>query len=156
MSGTINKVILIGRLGDAVKLHYFDDNNCIGRFPLATDESFTNREGERVNITDWHNIVLRNKAAELCEKYLTKGDLVYLEGRLKNRQWKGEDGQTRYSTEVHVNDFTFLSNRKAETVDRSTPQPSNTARPTEKSNSPAEETSSPPKTEVPPEDDLPF
>ncbi|NND79620.1 MAG: single-stranded DNA-binding protein, partial [Maribacter sp.] len=62
--------------------------------------------------TDWHNIVVRNKAAEICEKYLSKGDKIYVEGRLKNRQWQGEDGNTRYTTEVHVQDFTFLSTKK--------------------------------------------
>jgi single-strand DNA-binding protein len=55
--------------------------------------------------------VVRNKAAEICEKYLSKGDKVYVEGRLKNRQWQGEDGNTRYTTEVHVQDFTFLTNK---------------------------------------------
>ncbi|RIV34743.1 single-stranded DNA-binding protein [Flagellimonas lutimaris] len=113
MSGTLNKVMLIGHLGDEVKMHYFEGGNCIGRFPLATNETYTNRQtGERVTNTDWHNIVVRNKAAEICEKYLSKGDKVYVEGRLKNRQWQGEDGNTRYTTEVHVQDFTFLTTKK--------------------------------------------
>lgn len=113
MSGTLNKVMLIGHLGDEVKMHYFEGGNCIGRFPLATNETYTNRQtGERVTNTDWHNIVVRNKAAEVCEKYLSKGDKVYVEGRLKNRQWQGEDGNTRYTTEVHVQDFTFLTTKK--------------------------------------------
>lgn len=112
MSGTLNKVMLIGHLGDEVKLHYFEGGNCIGRFPLATNESYTNKQtGEKVTNTDWHNIVLRNKAAEICEKYLSKGDKIYVEGRLKNRQWQGEDGITKYTTEVHVQDFTFLSTK---------------------------------------------
>ncbi|OQD44462.1 single-stranded DNA-binding protein [Croceivirga radicis] len=112
MSGTLNKVMLIGHLGDEVKVHYFEGGGCIGRFPLATNETYTNRTtGERVTNTDWHNIVVRNKAAEVCEKYLKKGDKVYVEGRLKNRQWQGEDGNTRYATEVHVQDFTFLTNK---------------------------------------------
>ncbi|MDF0707187.1 single-stranded DNA-binding protein [Flagellimonas okinawensis] len=112
MSGTLNKVMLIGHLGDEVKMHYFEGGNCIGRFPLATNETYTNRQtGERVTNTDWHNIVVRNKAAEICEKYLSKGDKVYVEGRLKNRQWQGEDGNMRYTTEVHVHDFTFLSTK---------------------------------------------
>ncbi|NJB36835.1 MULTISPECIES: single-stranded DNA-binding protein [Flavobacteriaceae] len=112
MSGTLNKVMLIGHLGDEIKMHYFDGGGCIGRFPLATNETYTNRQtGERVTNTDWHNIVVRNKAAEVCEKYLKKGDKVYIEGRLKNRQWQGEDGNTRYATEVHVQDFTFLTNK---------------------------------------------
>lgn len=112
MSGTLNKVMLIGHLGDEVKIHYFEGGNCIGRFPLATNETYTNRQtGEKVTNTDWHNIVVRNKAAEICEKYLSKGDKIYVEGRLKNRQWQGEDGITKYTTEVHVQDFTFLSTK---------------------------------------------
>ena len=111
----MNKVMLIGHLGDEVKLHYFDGGNCIGRFPIATNETYTNRQtGEKVTNTEWHNIVVRNKAAEICEKYLNKGDLIYIEGRLKTRQWQGEDGATRYTTEVHATDFTFLVNKGAD------------------------------------------
>ena len=109
MSGTLNKVMLIGHTGDDVKVHYFDDNNCSGRFPLATNETYTNRNGERVTNTEWHNIVVRNKAAEICEKYLKKGDMVYIEGRLKTRKWQDEKGLDRYSTEIHCTDFTFLT-----------------------------------------------
>ncbi len=112
MAGTINKVILIGHLGDEVKMHYFDGGNSIGRFPIATNESYTNRQtGEKVTSTEWHNIVVRNKLAEICEKYLTKGDKVYCEGRIKTRQYE-VDGQKRYSTEIHVQDMTFLSTKK--------------------------------------------
>ena len=107
--------MLIGHLGDAVKMHYFDGGNCVGRFPIATNESYTNRQtGEKVTNTEWHNIVVRNKAAEICEKFLSKGDLIYIEGRLKTRQWQGEDGATRYTTEVQATDFTFLSNKSGE------------------------------------------
>ena len=113
MSGTLNKVMLIGHLGDEVKMHYFEGGNCIGRFPIATNETYTNRQtGEKVTNTEWHNIVVRNKAAEICEKYLNKGDKIYVEGRLKTRQWQGEDGGTRYTTEIHVQDFTFLSTKQ--------------------------------------------
>ncbi|MDG2396884.1 MAG: single-stranded DNA-binding protein [Flavobacteriaceae bacterium] len=113
MAGTINKVILIGHLGDNVKVHYFDGGGSVGRFPLATNESYTNKTtGEKVTNTDWHNIVVRNKAAEICEKYLTKGDKIYLEGRIKNRKWQGEKGEDRYTTEIIVNEFTFLTTKK--------------------------------------------
>jgi len=109
MSGTINKVILIGHLGDEVKMNYFEGGNSLGRFPIATNESYTNRQtGERVTTTEWHNIVVRNKLAETCEKYLSKGDKVYVEGRIKTRQWE-QDGQKRYTTEIHVNNMTFLT-----------------------------------------------
>lgn len=110
MSGTVNKVILIGHTGDEVKMHYFDGGGSIGRFPLATNETYTNRTtGEKVNNTEWHNIVVRNKAAEICEKYLKKGDKVYVEGRLKTRKWQDEKGIDRYSTEIQCIDFTFLT-----------------------------------------------
>jgi len=112
MSGTLNKVMLIGHLGDEIKLHYFDDRNCVGRFPLATNETYTNKQtNERVTNTEWHNIVVRNKAAEICEKYLNKGDKVYIEGRIKTRKWQDDKGNDRYSTEIHCTDFTFLTNK---------------------------------------------
>ncbi len=112
MSGTLNKVMLIGHLGDEVKMHYFDDKNCVGRFPLATNETYTNRQtNERVTNTEWHNIVVRNKAAEICEKYLSKGDKVYIEGRIKTRKWADDKGMERYSTEIQCSDFTFLTSK---------------------------------------------
>ena len=114
MAGRINKVILIGNLGDDVKMHYFDGGNSIGRFPIATSETYTNKQtGEKITNTDWHNIVVKNKLAEICEKYLTKGDKIYIEGKLKNRQWE-QDGVKRYATEVHVTEMTMLSNKKNE------------------------------------------
>lgn len=113
MSGTLNKVMLIGHLGDEVKMHYFEGGGCIGRFPLATNETYTSKQtNERVTNTEWHNIVVRNKAAEICEKYLSKGDKVYIEGRLKTRKWQDEAGNERYSTEIQCTDFTFLSTKK--------------------------------------------
>lgn len=112
MSGTLNKVMLIGHLGDDVKMHYFDDKNCVGRFPLATNETYTSKQtNERITNTEWHNIVVRNKAAEICEKYLSKGDKVYIEGRIKTRKWTDDKGIERYSTEIQCTDFTFLSTK---------------------------------------------
>jgi len=112
MSGTVNKVMLIGHLGDEVKMHYFEGGGCIGRFPIATNETYTNKQtGEKVTNTDWHNVVVRNKAAEICEKYLSKGDKVYIEGRIKTRKWTDDKGMERYSTEIQCTDFTFLTTK---------------------------------------------
>jgi len=112
MANSLNKVMLIGHLGDEVKMHYFEGGNCIGRFPVATNETYTNRQtGERVTTTEWHNVVVRNKLAELCEKYLSKGDRVYAEGRIKTRQWE-QEGTKRYTTEIHAQDMTFLNTKK--------------------------------------------
>lgn len=146
--------MLIGHLGDEVKMHYFEGGGCIGRFPLATNETYTNKQtGEKVTNTDWHNIVVRNKVAEICEKYLKKGDKVYVEGRLKNRQWQGEDGNMRYTTEVQVQDFTFMNNRsdlaQQQPQAQTQPQAQATVVPTPEPNG----TVSGPQGE---EDDLPF
>ena len=113
MNGTLNKVMLIGFLGDDIKMHYFDGGNCIGRFQLATNEVYINKTtNEKITSTEWHTLVVRNKAAELCEKYLSKGDKLYIEGRIKSRQWQADDGSTKYTSEIQVTEFTFLTTKK--------------------------------------------
>ncbi|MBF2091108.1 single-stranded DNA-binding protein, partial [Flavobacterium psychrophilum] len=67
---------------------------------------------EKITSTEWHNVVVRNKAAEICEKYLSKGDKIYVEGRIKSRQWQAEDGTVKYTTEIQVTEFTFLNTKK--------------------------------------------
>ncbi len=132
MSGTLNKVMLIGHTGDEVKMHWFEGGSCLGRFPLATNDSYLNKStGERVTTTEWHNIVVRNKAAEICEKYLKKGDKIYIEGRLKTRKWQDDQGRDRYSTEVQCIDFTFLTpkleNQQEGTASQKKAQDTNTS-----------------------------
>ncbi len=125
MANSLNKVMLIGHLGDEVKMHYFEGGNCLGRFPVATNESYSNKQtGEKVTTTEWHNVVARNKLAELCEKYLSKGDRVFIEGKIKTRQWE-QEGVKRYSTEIHALDMTFLTTKKDlnSPVQSSTPEP---------------------------------
>lgn len=110
MTGTLNKVMLIGHTGDDVKMHYFEGGGSIGNFSIATNEVYTNKTtGQRVESTEWHNVVVRNKAAEICEKYLKKGDKVYVEGRIKSRKWTDDKGIERTSVEVQCTDFTFLT-----------------------------------------------
>ena len=111
----------------------------MGRFSLATNEVYTNKtSGEKVTNTEWHNVVLRNKAAEICEKYLSKGDKVYIEGRIKTRKWQDQENKDRYTTEINVDEFTFLSTKKNEGGGSSP------------------EAAPPAKEEAPPESDLPF
>ena len=113
---TVNKVILIGHLGTDVKMHNFDANNCVARFSLATNESYLNKQtNERVTSTEWHNLVFYNKAAELCAKYLSKGDKIYIEGKLKTRKYQDQNGADKYSTEINVKEFTFLSTKQTPT-----------------------------------------
>ncbi len=146
MSGTLNKVMLIGHLGDDVKLHYFEGGGVIGRFPLATNETYTNKQtSERITNTEWHNIVVRNKGAEICEKYLSKGDKIYVEGRIKTRKWQDDKGNDRYSTEIQCTDFTFLSTKKESEENAS-----------KSSNAPKPENPSVANIENEDNDDLPF
>lgn len=113
MSATLNKVMLIGHLGEDVKMHYFENGSCIGRFSLATNEVYINKTtNEKITNTEWHQIVVRNNAAEICEKHLSKGDKIYVEGRLRSRQWQTEDGTHKNIVEIHVNDFVFLQTKK--------------------------------------------
>lgn len=147
MTGTLNKVMLIGHTGDDVKMTYFEGGNSIGRFPLATNEAYTNKTtGEKVTNTEWHTVVVRNKAAEICEKYLKKGDKVYIEGRLKTRKWTDDQGNDRYSTEIQCTDFTFLSSKPESGAERQA-----TAVAQSKEDAPQMENSDDEK-----EDDLPF
>lgn len=123
MAGTLNKIMLIGHTGDEVKMHYFEGGGCIGRFPLATNEDYVNKTtGEKVSNTEWHSIVVRNKGAEICEKYLSKGDKIYVEGRIKTRKWTDDKGVERYSTEVQCLEFKFLT-PKGQSNQTSQPQP---------------------------------
>ena len=149
MAGTLNKVMLIGHTGDEVKMTYFEGGNSIGRFPLATNEDYVNKStGERVSNTEWHTIVVRNKGAEICEKYLKKGDKVYIEGRIKTRKWQDEKGIERYATEIQCIDFTFLSPKNE------APNTSQTTNTTPKQEAVTKPLSS--KIESAEEDDLPF
>lgn len=110
MSGTLNKVILIGNVGGEVKIHRFDNNSLIGRLSIATSESYVSKEtGQRVEQTEWHNLVVRNKLAEIFEKHVKKGDKIYVEGKLKTRKYQDQSGQDKYTTEIIVNEFTFLN-----------------------------------------------
>ncbi|HET8839597.1 MAG TPA: single-stranded DNA-binding protein [Flavobacteriaceae bacterium] len=148
MAGTVNKVILIGHTGDEIKMHYFEGGNCLGRFPLATNEEYTNKAGDRISNTEWHNIVVRNKAAEICEKYLGKGDKIYIEGRIKTRKWQDDKGMDRYSTEIHCDDFTFLTPKEQSNSPKAKNQPADKT-PVQKNNTFAESSKED-------EDDLPF
>lgn len=152
MTGTLNKVMLIGHTGDDVKMHYFEGGGAIGRFPLATNEVYTNKStGQRVENTEWHNIVVRNKAAEICEKYLKKGDKVYVEGRLKTRKWTDDKGVERYSVEIQCTDFTFLTPKESSGAPAA--QNSASSKPVSE---PKNDTFAKPQSGKEDEDDLPF
>jgi len=110
MSGTVNKVILIGNLGKDPEVRHFENGGVLAAFSLATSESYTDRQtGEKRENTDWHDVVLWRGLAEVAEKYLRKGTKIYVEGKLKKRSYQDRDGNTRYATEVVGDEMTILS-----------------------------------------------
>ena len=104
----INKVILIGNLGKDPELRHTPQGQAVANFPLATSESWTDKNGQKQERTEWHKIVVWGKPAELTAKYLTKGRKAYVEGRLQTRAWDDKEGQKRYTTEVVANTVQFL------------------------------------------------
>jgi single-strand DNA-binding protein len=110
MSG-VNKVILVGRLGKDPEVRNLDNGATVANFTVATSESYKDKTtGEKKEITEWHNIVLWRGLAEVAQKYLHKGDMVYIEGKLRTRSWEKE-GVTRYTTEVLGDNMTMLSTK---------------------------------------------
>lgn len=108
MSGTLNKVMLIGNLGKDPEIKTFEGGNSLARFPMATSETYTNRNGERITQTEWHTVVVRGGLAGVAEKYLNKGDKVFIEGRIKTRSWEDQSGERKYATEIHAENMTML------------------------------------------------
>ncbi|KJS04487.1 MAG: single-stranded DNA-binding protein [Flavobacteriales bacterium BRH_c54] len=108
----INKVILVGNLGKDPEVRYLEGGTAVANFPLATSENYTDRSsGEKKTITEWHNVVLWRGLAEIAEKYLKKGNQVYIEGKLRTRKWQDKDGHDRYTTEI-VGDSMQMLGRK--------------------------------------------
>ena len=109
MSG-INKVILVGHLGKDPEVRHLDGNVTVASFPLATSETY-NKEGKRVEQTEWHNIVMWRGLADIASKYLQKGKLVYIEGKLRTRSFEDKEGHKKYTTEVVAENFTLLGRK---------------------------------------------
>jgi len=133
----VNKVILVGNVGKDPEVRYLEGGIATAKFSLATNETYTNKEGNKVDQTEWHNIVLWRKSAEIAEKYVRKGSLVCIEGKIKSRTWEDKDGNKRYAIDIVGDSMTLLGSKKEDTNSNSntvsTPQsaaePSNTAIP---------------------------
>lgn len=105
----VNEVTLIGNLGDDVKMHYFEGGGSIARFPLATSRQWTDKEsGEKKEKVNWHNVVVRNKTAELCEKYVKKGDRLYVKGSIEYGSYENDKKEKIYTTEITGLSIKFL------------------------------------------------
>ena len=111
MSG-VNKVILVGHLGKDPEVRHLENGATVASFSLATTETITNKSGERQDLTEWHNIVVWRGLADIAEKYLKKGKLIYLEGKIKSRSWDDKEGIKRYTTEIVADTFTMLGKKE--------------------------------------------
>ena len=114
---SLNKVMLIGNVGSDPEMRFTPNGNPVTSFRMATNRVYTAQDGEKRQETDWFSVVAWNKLAEQCNQFLTKGKLVYVEGRLHNRSWEAADGQKHYRTEVIANRVTFLDRQTAAAAD---------------------------------------
>ena len=165
----VNKVILIGNVGADPELRYTPSGTAVTNFNMATNESWTDNSGDKQERTEWHRIVVWGRLAEICNQYLRKGSKVYIEGRLQTRNWEGQDGQKRYTTEVVARDMQMLDSRDemaAGGADTGPSYPSGAQQSTGPSKQQADRSPDggggfpPPSSEPPPpgapDDDLPF
>ena len=111
MAGSVNKVILIGRLGADPEVRYTPAGMPVANFRIATSENWNDKQGQRQERTEWHRIVVWGKLAELCGQYLAKGRQIYVEGRIQTRQWEDRDKNKRFTTEIQAREVTFLGGR---------------------------------------------
>ncbi len=108
MAGGVNKVILIGNLGSDPEVRYLDGGSVVARFNIATSESYTNKNGEKIEQTEWHRIELWNALAKVAEKYLRKGNQVYVEGKIRTENWTDKEGNARTGISILANSMTML------------------------------------------------
>ena len=108
---SVNKVILVGRLGRDPETRYTGGGQAVANFSVATDESYKDKNGERQKRTEWHKIVVWGKQAEIAQQYLKKGSLVFIEGRIQSREWQDKEGQKRTSFEIVASNFRMLGGR---------------------------------------------
>lgn len=106
----VNRVILLGNLGKDPEVRRLENGAVVATFSIATNETYKDREGQQQTQTEWHNVVVWRHLAEIAEKYLKKGKLIYLEGKLTTRKWQDKDGNNRYTTEVVANNFRMMPN----------------------------------------------
>ena len=117
----VNKVILVGNLGKDPEVRYLEGGTAVANFTLATSETYKDKSGNRIEQTEWHNVVVWRGLAEIAEKYLRKGSMVYVEGKLRTRPWEDKDGVKRYTTEIIADNMTMLGGKREESSN--TPAP---------------------------------
>ncbi len=148
---SVNKVILVGNLGKDPEIRYTNGSVPVASFSLATTEYYKDKNGNRQEITEWHNIVAWRNLAELAEKYLKKGKQVYIEGKIRTRNWDDKDGNKRYTTEVIADNFILLGKKEGDTG-----PDGNNSRNTEHHQAVEATEQAPTPDQIPIDDDLPF
>lgn len=111
---SVNKVILIGNVGKDPEVRYLENGTAVSTISLATSETYTNKSGEKVTNTEWHNVVLWRGLAEIAQKYVKKGSQIFVEGRLRTRSWDDKDGNKKYTTEIVADSMQLLGRRQDE------------------------------------------
>lgn len=144
---SVNKVLLIGNVGRDPEVRHLDKDVAVANFPLATSESYTAKNGEKVTTTEWHNIVVWRGLAKVVEQYVKKGDKLYIEGRIRTRAWDDKDGNKRYTTEIYADNMEMLGGSRSADA----PGNNHAAPASQPANNVAEPDFSPSE-----EDDLPF
>lgn len=114
MAGSVNKVILVGRLGQDPEVKFTQGGAAVANLRIATDETWKDQSGERQQRTEWHTVVAWRRLAEICGQYLSKGRLVYIEGKLQTRSWQDREGNKRYSTEIQADNMVMLGGGRSE------------------------------------------
>lgn len=148
----VNKVILIGNLGSDPEVRHLSNGSVVANFNIATSESYTNRNGEKVTNTEWHRIELWDGLAKIAEQYLRKGNTVYVEGKLRTENWQDNEGNSRTTTRIRALNMMMVGGRAGSDVMETTPPPDIQAMPAS-SRPPASAPDNPPAEEL---DDLPF
>ena len=139
----VNKVILVGNLGKDPEVRHLENGTAVANFPIATSESYKDKEGNRVDQTEWHNVVVWRKLAEIAESYLKKGSQIYLEGKLRTRSWEDQQGNKKYTTEAVADTFTMLGKKEGVQNSQNPFTPANNSTPSNQN-------------KIEEEDDLPF
>ena len=152
----VNKVILVGNLGKDPEYRKLDSGTALARFPMATSEPYTDRDGNRMDNTEWHNIVLWRGLADIAEKFLNKGSKVYIEGKLKTRSYQDSDNNTRYTTEIHADQMVMLDSKGDNSGGSNTGYSSTQSQPTENTTTAGSSAGNSSEEAQNFEDDLPF
>ena len=161
---SVNKVILVGNLGRDPEVRYMPNGDAVANYSIATTETWKDKNGMRQEKTEWHNIVMYRRLAEIAGEYLKKGSSVYIEGRLQTRKWQDKQGNDRYTTEIIADQLQMLGGRNSNAAGQTPGQDHGAASPSQPGGAPADGTPPPPRRQDPApggnfddmDDDIPF